>query len=77
MSAAGGAASSANATGGGGINVLSLGVGMSVQGSAPVSSLDFHGQGEYLVSGSENGACVRAPRVMSLCVRVTATGSDL
>lgn len=42
--------------GGLGVNVQSLGIGFTVQGSKqPVSSLDFHREGEFLVSGAEDG----------------------
>lgn len=40
---------------GAGINVQALGMGASVPGKQPVSSLDFHREGEFLVSGAEDG----------------------
>jgi hypothetical protein len=48
----------AGAGAGAGINVLALGVGLTVPGKSPVSSLDFHGQGQYLVSGAEDGQSI-------------------
>lgn len=51
----GGAAAGGGKTGGAGINVQALGMGASVPGKQPVSSLDFHREGEFLVSGAEDG----------------------
>jgi len=47
--------SSSSATAAAGINVLALGVGQSFSGKSPVSSLDFHGDGVFLLSGAEDG----------------------
>jgi hypothetical protein len=38
-----------------GMEVEGLDVAMVVQGSSPVTSLDFHGQGEFLVSAAVDG----------------------
>ena len=37
------------------VNVASMEVGAVIEGDAPVTSLDFHRSGEYLVTASRDG----------------------